>query len=171
MTLKRDSTVFYRFWSSMQAQLNLTSMFPRSLLLSLHVITIHFNVSFQARRPSLFHGIYTEWMLKLETWMSTLLHPARKCYSNSNRLLRFYSRCAEPSSCGGGDLPRRAADEEVQTESCVWSSAVLRHLLPGIPALASAVWHQVWQHPCGWAHCVVQRVSAVIGVPKHIEKS
>lgn len=83
----------------------------------------------------------------------------------------FSSRHAESAGSGGGDLPRRAADEEVQAESGVWSSAVLRHLLSGLPPRAAAVRHQVRQHPRGWAHRVVQRVSAVIGTSEYIEES
>lgn len=55
----------------------------------------------------------------------------------------FSSRCTEPASGGGGHLPRRAADEEVQTESGVRSSALLRLLLHGLPPPAAPVRHQV----------------------------
>lgn len=60
ITRKRDSVDVCLILSSMQVQLSVTSVFPRSLLPSVHVITFNFNVSFQECRSSSFHCIYTE---------------------------------------------------------------------------------------------------------------
>lgn len=73
--------------------------------------------------------------------------------------LSFSSRCVEPASGGGGDLPGGAADEEVQAKCGVRSSALLRHVLHGVSTPAAAVRHQVRQHSRGWPHHFVQWVS------------
>ncbi|KTG40043.1 hypothetical protein cypCar_00016576 [Cyprinus carpio] len=67
-------------------------------------------------------------------------------------------RCPDPACGCCGNILGWFVNEKIQVKRCGRGSALLHHLLHGLPSPPPPFRHKVRQCPCGRAHCVLQWV-------------